>query len=237
MEGKARSNGREKKVNAPNEKKSLKKKILSFLFAPICPGCGEAVAEGEDALCPACRAEMEAVFSPAPFLCRGGNGYADSAFALFPYDNQKVRRILLEYKKADLLANEKVYTEFMSRAKKKMLFLPKADLITFAPRTHRRRAKYALDQSEKMAQCLSELFDLPLEKLLKRRPFSRPQHRLNAAGRKKNAEKFFRPVRSLAGEDVLLIDDIVTTGATAREAARVLKEAGAMHVYVLCFAH
>ncbi len=212
-------------------------KAADFLFSPCCPGCGEINEDEGDLLCAECRPALERAFSPQAFLCRGGNGYADEMFCLFPYKNPRVQHILFDLKECDYESDLKVYLEFAMRAAKKMPFLPKIDVVTFSPRSVWRRRKFYIDQSEVMAKRFAEAASIPFETLLKRRGLSLPQHRLRAKQRERNVKDKYCACRPLAGESVLLIDDVVTTGSSVIEAARALKAAGAMHVFVFCFAH
>ena len=74
------------------------------------------------------------------------------------------------------------------------------------------------------------------KKLLKRKVNTRPQKDLGPAERKANLNNAFISKGRLEGGNVLLVDDIYTTGATVDEAARILKKAGADRVYFLVIA-
>lgn len=211
--------------------------VAEYLFPPVCMCCGENITKEEAWLCPDCRRELELIYAPQDFFCSGGNGYADSMFTLFPYRNPRIRSFLIDYKKFAYKGNEAVYEEYARRALKQMKFLPKADLVCFAPRSVLNCRRYYIDQSEEMAETFSRISGVPFEDLLYRRGLSLSQHRLKGKNRRRNVRGKFGARRRLSGEDVILIDDIVTTGSSVSEAARVLKAAGAMHVWVFCFAH
>ena len=216
---------------------TAKDTVIRFLFPPVCMACGANVTEKEGNLCPDCRAAFDALFKPGFFLCNGGNGYADSMFSLFPYRNDLIRAFLAEYKRAAYEGNSAIFEEYGKKALAAMPFLSKADMVCYAPRSQQKRRFRFVDQSEDMAKTFSRFAGIAFEDLLYRRGLSLSQHRMKGKNRRRNVEGRFGARRYLAGEDVILIDDIVTTGASASEAARVLKAAGAMHVWVLCFAH
>lgn len=112
----------------------------------------------------------------------------------------------------------------------------KPDLITFVPVSPLRKWTRGFDQSEVIARRCAALCGLPCEKLLRRRFFSRRQSRLHSPGkRRQNAERGFLPRTgaALAGKRVVLIDDILTTGASASVCARLLREMGAGEVCLL----
>ncbi len=211
--------------------------IKEFLFPPVCLSCGMNLKKEEGWLCPACRTEFAAAYEPRFFLCRGGNGYADSMFSLFSYRSVAVRSYLFSYKRAAFEGNGAIFEEFGAPALSAMPFLEKADLVCFTPRSRQNRLRRGVDQAEEMAKVFSRFSGLPFEDLLLRRGFSFSQHRLKGERRARNVRGRFSTRRPILWENVVLIDDIVTTGATASAAARALKAAGAAHVYVLCFAH
>ena len=220
--------------NKTEEKLTLKKKLLFFFFPPKCALCGRV---GWEELCPSCREEMDEAFSPRKFLAAGGNGFADEMIALFDYESETVKPLLFQWKREDYEDLREIFTSFATRAAGKKLLPAKVDYITFAPRRPSARLKNGFDQAESFARALSEKFGIPFQNMLGRRPFSKAQHKLHGNKRDQNVQDAFYPLGTLEGETVLLVDDIVTTGASVKECARILKKCGAMKVYVLCIAH
>ena len=94
------------------------------------------------------------------------------------------------------------------------------------------------NQAELIASGLSDHFKKPVRLGLKRIKNTGSQVSLNRRGRILNLKGAFAPVdlSGLKGSRVLVIDDVVTTTATVREASRVLKNAGVEHISVLAFA-
>lgn len=216
------------------EKISVKKKLLFFFFPPKCALCGTV---GWENLCPDCQSELDEAFSPRKFLAAGGNGFADEMVALFEYENEAIKPLLFQFKREDFEDLRQIFTSYAAKAKRKKLLPAKIDYITFAPRRISARLKNGMDQAEILARALSAEFGFPFETMLRRRAFSRAQHKLRGDRRDRNVRNAFCPLYPLQGQTVLLIDDIVTTGASVKECARVLKKSGAMKVFVLCIAH
>ncbi len=109
-------------------------------------------------------------------------------------------------------------------------------LIVPIPLSARRQAERGFNQSLIIAQELSSYFKIPIIDGLKKseRP---PQSELAAEKRSKNiANAFSWQGENLAGQKIILVDDVVTTGATLAEAAKVLKKAGAKKVIGLAVA-
>ena len=113
------------------------------------------------------------------------------------------------------------------------------DVITWVPVSFLRRWGRGYDQVELIALQLGKELGTEPVKTLRKHRHNRRQSRIKGRdARVKNVRGVYKAVAgaSIQGKRVLLIDDIVTTGATVSEAARILKKAGAAAVYVACVA-
>lgn len=114
-----------------------------------------------------------------------------------------------------------------------------ADLIVAVPCPVHRRAARGFDAAAILAARLSAAVGLPLDRraLRRARPFAPPVKRLRPSDRDRALARGFRASRHrIAGRRVLLVDDLVTTGATVRGCSRALSEAGARSIRVACWA-
>lgn len=222
------------KQAAATETSRLREGLLSFFFPPKCALCGKV---GYFGLCPLCEAQLDGVFSPTRFRTGGGTGHVDAMFALFPYQSNAVRRLLFDWKQIRYDDLPQIFRPYLEKTVQITGFPRKIHAISYLPRRQRARQEAGFDQAEQIARLVAEILDVPMVPLLLRQGFSRPQHKASYEKREKNVRGVFRATRELAGEQILLIDDVVTTGATAREGARILKRAGAMKVFVLSLAH
>lgn len=109
------------------------------------------------------------------------------------------------------------------------------DLIVPVPVSQQRLRQRGYNQSALLARELSKKTGIPYAEKLEKIKDNHVQHRLTAKEREQNVRGVYR-AEDCSGLRVLLIDDIITTGATARECARTLYRAGAEHVGVLCSA-
>lgn len=115
--------------------------------------------------------------------------------------------------------------------------IPSALLVMPIPLTAKRLNWRGFNQAEILAREFSRHFNYGFSQNLKRRGQQTTQAKLNEAERLTNVQgTFFWDGGNLAGENILLIDDVATTGATLDEAARILKAAGAKAVYALVLA-
>jgi ComF family protein len=111
--------------------------------------------------------------------------------------------------------------------------IKECSVIVPVPIHEARHEKRGFNQAAKIASLLSSYYGIPASSLLVKIRDTPPQHSLSRAERAKNVKDAFKPVykNSLRGKSVLLVDDILTTGATMRECARELKKNGAKKVY------
>jgi ComF family protein len=117
--------------------------------------------------------------------------------------------------------------------------LPQPDLLVPVPLARRRLRQRGFNQAQMLAQWLGGALKLPVdEHLLERVVDTPPQQQLDAATRRRNLRQAFclAPGTVIKGRHLALIDDVLTTGATAEALARLLKRAGAVRVDVYCLA-
>ena len=117
-----------------------------------------------------------------------------------------------------------------------MTFLPaeEEELIIPIPTTGRRKRERGFNQAELLARGLARRFGMPVDaRALIRVGDREPQARLRGEERLRNLAGTFLAGPSVAGKRILLIDDVYTTGATAREAVRALRAAGCERVGML----
>ena len=106
------------------------------------------------------------------------------------------------------------------------------NLIVCTPLHWRNSWQRGFNQSLFFANALSQKMSIPMFKRLKRVKYAPGQKELNKAQRMKNLRHSFTVERSLKGQHIAIVDDVMTTGATANSIAAVLKAAGAKQVSV-----
>lgn len=109
--------------------------------------------------------------------------------------------------------------------------LPPDTIVTWIPTTPNHIRQRGYDHAKKIAVCFAKLRGLSCKQLLSRRSFY-TQHRATRATRIKQAKEAFVYSKEFVSKSCLLIDDIYTTGATIRSAAKELKKAGVKNVFV-----
>ena len=110
-----------------------------------------------------------------------------------------------------------------------------ADVVTWVPLARGRRAERGYDQARALAVALAHRLNLPATRLLRRSVATDPQARRSGAERRTAMRGVFRAVRAVP-DRVLLVDDVLTTGATLAAAAEALRAGGAREVHGLAAA-
>lgn len=200
--------------------------IAGWLFPEKCILCGHVLEREETDLCRACRVD-----APECALSKIKYPYIDRWTALWYYEGN-VRHSLLRYK----FHNRRSYAAGYGRLLAMKLMKEERldfDVLTWVPISARRLRKRGYDQvallAEKMGQ---ELEITPVSTLKKIRNNRKQSHIAGLAQRRANVLGAYAVTDPalVAGKRILLLDDILTTGATAGECARVLLTAGAKEV-------
>ena len=201
-------------------------KIMELLFPPKCVLCGALLEKEETDLCKRCR--IEAPYYPNH---KRKLQFLDSFTAVWYYE-RSVRRSLLRYKFHGARKNADSYGRLL--AMKLLETNPEGfDLLTWVPVSRLRRLRRGYDQVELLANAVGRELGMVPEPLVRKIRHNRPQARITgAAQRRANVLGAYRMEdRDIGGKRILLLDDILTTGATAGEVARVLLTAGAKEVH------
>jgi ComF family protein len=230
--------------------------LLHLIYPAVCAACTRPLVPGEQHFCASCRAALTTDSLPAcprcastvgPFTvleggcsnCRGVPFHFENAIRLGPYDGL-LREMILRTKQATgELLSELLGSLWAEHAEARLRTL-QAHLVVPVPLHWWRRWTRGYNQSESLAQALAARLGLPCHGRWLRRVRNTPrQVDQSAAARRENVRNaFVAPVRpDLRGKTVLLVDDVLTTGSTASEAASALRKAGASRVIVAVLAH
>ena len=232
--------------------------VVDLLLPPICLGCGERIAPGSAVrlVCARCRTRLRAVPSPgcgrcgAPQLATARTAdpacaecgewppalaRARAACVLKPPANALVRALKYEgwHTLADPLAARMAKLVLPEAAARARVCVP-------VPVSRRRLRERGYNQAELLARAFARRTGRTVVQALDSVERAASQTTLQPVGRRANVAGAFRAhevrCRALQGRDVILIDDVLTTGATASECARVLGAAGIAHITLITFA-
>lgn len=191
--------------------------LVDLVFPPRCPGCGRP---GE-VLCAGCAAELRPGFGPCP-------AGLDGVRAVYAYEGPAREAIArLKYR------NARAVVGWLAGAMADAARPFGSDLVTWVPTTASRRRERGFDQAEILARHLARVLRLPPRALLTRLP-GPPQTGLDRAGRREAPRMRVGRHVGVRGRRVLIVDDVLTTGASLSTAAATLRayHLGALHAVV-----
>lgn len=234
---------------------ALKTTLINVIYPPRCLACAEPT-DAPGGLCPGCWRETHFIHGttcakcgtpligeeagPAD-LCEGCQRHPpawDRGRAAMLYRGA-ARKVILGLKHGDRLDMVKPLAGWMATAGRPLL--AETDLIAPVPLHWRRLLRRRYNQSAELARRLAALSGKPaVVDLLTRRRFTTPQEGMNRETRLRNQAGAFlvtpRRVEAVRGKAVLLIDDVLTSGATLSACADTLRAPGAARVDVLVLA-
>jgi competence protein ComFC len=215
---------------------------LDFVFPPACGVCGRNGAF----LCDSCRRHLPQAAPPRCRRCWGLSARdvcadcvrtpLDAARAAYVFDGG-ARTLVLALKYRSLHALAGPMGELLADSYACDPF--PVDLVMPVPLHGRRRRRRGFNQSELLGRAVSRRSSLEMDVRSLRRRRDTPQQSQadDRVRRQANMQGAFVCDPRVAGRRVLLIDDVLTTGATMRECAETLRRAGALAVFALTFCH
>jgi ComF family protein len=229
----------------------LARLVIDALLPPLCLSCGAEVAE-PGSLCPSCWSAMAFLGDPCcaccglPFEfdlgedavcgeCARQRPRYSRARAVFRYDESS-RGLILRFKHGDRLEGAGAFARWMARSGGPIL--AQADLLVPVPLHRWRLLSRRYNQAALLANAIGRLSGVAVEPgMLIRARRTPPQGHLGHDARARNVAGAFKVEEryraGLSGRRVVLVDDVMTSGATVNECARVLLNAGAAEVGVL----
>lgn len=201
--------------------------LLDLFYPPKCVLCGKLLPWGEKDFCVPCRLKM-----PVCAAERDLGPEISAAVSALWYEDT-VREALQRFKFGGKAHYAGSFAPLLAAASGR-LPLGEIDVVTWIPVSRKRKRERGYDQVRLLAKPVARALDKPLAAALEKFRDNPPQSTLEDAGaRRKNVQGVYRPQKGaqVGGKTCLLLDDILTTGSTAREAARVLLAAGAEAVY------
>lgn len=208
------------------------RKVLPVRTRPeICPGCEKELPRIEEPRCGICGEPMSGEFAmPVCADCSNGRPFVQ-CFVPFRYKDG-IRRAIAQMKYYDRPGKYKYFAGEIAHEMGD--FRP--DVITFVPQNAATRRERGYNQTRLIAAALGRLLKIPVKSTLIRRPEGAHQVGLTGRRRRENARKLYRPGKKRLSGTWLLVDDVVTTGATMDACSRLLRGMGCEKVYAAAVA-
>ncbi len=231
--------------------------IINLVYPPLCHGCGKKTTLPEQGLCSDCLNKIKKRFPPfcikcgrqlpgSPSTqdlcsdCKEVKPYYDRAFSVFCYDGLVKELVhIFKYKKMTSLVNE--FAELIVDFIKEYSICKKIDIALSIPMHPRRLLQREINPSHILAKNTAKKLGIRYSgNLLVKTKNTPPQSKLKRHERINNIKGSFsikkNKFRTLQHENVLLVDDLFTTGSTVNECSRILKEAGVNYIEVITLA-
>ncbi|MCS7047098.1 MAG: ComF family protein [Gemmataceae bacterium] len=234
----------------------LGKGLLHLLYPPVCWVCRQLSDDLNQGVCGACKKDLTTDPKPTcprcastvgPFvdlsqgctMCRDADFVFDRAFRLGPYDGL-LRETILRLKRPDGAELAEVVADLAAAHLRPRLAMEQISLVVPVPLHWRRRWQRGFNQTEGLAAALARALSCRYApRLLRRIRDTAQQTRLTPAQRRDNVKGAFCLIEpaEATGATVLLVDDVMTTGATLNECARCLRRAKPARIIVCALAH
>lgn len=236
-------------------KEKRSEKLLNLLYPRHCPVCHDIALPVGKRICTGCRTKLVPISEPRCFCCSKSLADASQEYCrnclqvshhfergmgIFSY-SPVIQKSLYQLKYGQRQEYGIFYGEVLAFYAKEQIARWSIELLIPIPLHRKRREKRGYNQAEVLAWTLGKKLQLPVDtRSLLRKKNTKPQKELEAKERKQNMRDAFRVPdgreKFLKGKNILLVDDIYTTGATIDSAAKCLKQAGANKVYFLTVA-
>lgn len=199
--------------------------LLDLIYPPKCAFCGKLLGKNETDLCGRCRKNLPQISGS---IKRGEN--FRQCWSVYSYEGAVVDSIH-RFKFSGMQQYAQVYGRLIAM----MLLRSKVsfDVLTWVPISKKRRRKRGYEQTHLIAKTVAAELGCACVPTLKKIKDNPPQSlQKTAANRRGNVLNVYQAVHPerFTGKNVLLIDDIITTGATLSECSKVLRMAGAAQV-------
>ncbi len=219
------------------------KRVLRAFFPRRCLYC-DRVTDPDTYCCPYCEPDVPHMEEPLCYrcgrtrklcVCRDHRRQFDRCVAAMRYEDGVARAVLSLKKEQDAEAVEAMATEMVT-ALRRFTNAASLDFVSCVPMHRKERRERSYNQSELLAKEIAVMLDLPFVQTLTKLYDTRPQKSLHHFERGGNLLGVFDLIADVKEKKILLIDDVITTGATLHECAKMMKIGGAASVTALVFA-
>jgi len=204
---------------------------MNFAFPNTCALCGKKI-DFKSLLCTDCFMQL---FETFPIMSiRRKLKYLDSLWVFTKYDD--IKKLIIKYKFEPRPRLSKIFSNLLYKIYSLSTTLGNLNCVTFVPSTRNSKIGRGFDHIEKLTRDFSKVSGTKILRLLKAID-KKPQIEFNRKNRNLNVVGKYLPYKiEFIPEKLILIDDIVTTGSTIDECAKILKMLGIKRVHGLVLA-
>ncbi len=224
--------------------KILLTSFLDFFLPRFCPSCNKKLLPEESFVCPECLSKIQFAKDnriKSEFARKFvSSGIISDFISLYVFEKDKeLQHIIHSLKYGNKFLTGKFLGSVLSKHLKEKINGWEIDYIIPVPLHHLKKAERGYNQSYYIAKGLGKSLTIPVtENFLKRKKYTQSQTTMNLNERQANIEGAFKIKRNLnlEGKNILLLDDVITTGSTILECGKVLLKANANKVYAVSVA-
>ena len=198
-------------------------RILDVIYPPVCGICGKL---NTNSLCNKCKNKLQNQISYKIEDYSNSVSYFDEHIYLFKYTGE-IRKLILDYKFNEKSYLYETFVNFLKNNEKISAKFYKYDIIVPVPISKKRFKERGYNQSSILARKIAKIFDLEYnENILQKIKNNKEQSSLDKEKRNINVKDVYKikKTKDIVDKNILIVDDIFTTGNTVNECSRVLKE-------------
>lgn len=207
--------------------------LLELIYPNVCGFCNKIC---KDELCKKCKNKIKEY--EINIIKKPKNKYFEELISIFKYEGI-IREKIIQYKFEDKAYINNTFTKIILKNEKICGLLKKYDIIIPVPIHKKRKAQRGYNQTQLIASKISRCLNIKFcNNVLVKNKDIIAQSKLNKKERIQNIKGAFKilNLEEIKGKNILLLDDIYTTGSTANECSKILKKAGAKKLGVLTIA-
>ena len=212
---------------------NLLERIKNLIFPSVCGICGKI---NEKSLCSGCKRKLE-LLSNTNIIKAKNKSFSKQAY-LFKYEGI-IREKLINYKFNEQAYLNETFSNIIIKDEKICRFIKNYDIIIPVPIHKKRYKERGYNQTELIASRIAEKLGISIAKdVLIKEINNKPQSELTKLEREQNTKNVYRiqNEQKIKNKNILIMDDIYTTGNTVNECSKMIKQAGARQIAVLTIA-
>lgn len=209
--------------------------ILEYIYPSVCGICGKIC---KDNICQKCSINLKKYEIKNKTAIKKNEKYFNELLCIFKYEDI-IRDMIIKYKFQNKPYLYKTFSKIILKNEKTCGFLEKYDIIIPVPISRKRKHERGYNQTLLIAKEIAKILNIKLgNNILIKAIDTKAQSELSKKDRATNIKNVFKVIdyKIIKDMKVIIFDDIYTTGSTANECAKILKEAGAEKIGVLTIA-
>ncbi len=218
--------------------------LVEFVFPPLCVSCQRLRSDASSRICGECWKSIKPI-QPNDILFREtrnkliDTGMVDEMLAVFEFEEAGALPTVIHQLKYGGMSTLGVELgRFLGKRLLDSLDDPSSCLLVPVPLHSVKLRERGYNQSLVLCKGIAEITDIPIASFLKRTRYTRSQTKLSREERQENVAGAFEVPRnvSIEGKTLILVDDVITTGATTAECARALRNHGPKKIFATAIA-